>query len=247
MKIITKISMLSLIALLAIDCKKEDSKSLPTACFEFTSTSIDNGDDASAGEQIVFTNCSENADSYKWDFGDDETSTSKNPKHTFAESGSYTITLEATNGDGTKTTTQDIEVISSLSGEWIGTLTIEGELEVYTFDLAFNLEQSGQSLSGDYDVNNGEMSGNISTQSKIIGQDVTIKFTYSTADGSYAFVMTGEANASLNSMGGRYTLNGIEAGDWSVDNVSSKSSKNPVINLKSDRKSSVKDALKKLN
>lgn len=46
---------------------------------------------------ITFTNTSQNADSYLWNFGDGTTSTQANPSKTYNQHGSYTVTLTATN------------------------------------------------------------------------------------------------------------------------------------------------------
>jgi ABC-type branched-subunit amino acid transport system substrate-binding protein/PKD repeat protein len=37
---------------------------------------------------------------YRWDFGDDQTSTSPNPSHTYEEAGTYTVTLRVTDNQG---------------------------------------------------------------------------------------------------------------------------------------------------
>lgn len=58
----------------------------PTAAF---TSEIDN-------KTVTFTNISERALSYAWDFGDGETSTEENPVHTYAESGEYSVTLTTT-------------------------------------------------------------------------------------------------------------------------------------------------------
>ncbi len=47
-----------------------------------------------------FTNTSEGAVKFAWDFGDGQTSTDENPKHTYAKSGSYKVTLTVTDADG---------------------------------------------------------------------------------------------------------------------------------------------------
>jgi len=52
--------------------------------------------EAVPGETITFTNQSEWAESYSWDFGDGSTSTVTNPTHSYASEGIYTITLTAT-------------------------------------------------------------------------------------------------------------------------------------------------------
>lgn len=49
------------------------------------------------GESITFQNISSNASSYYWDFDDGNTSTSVNPSHTYADTGTYMVTLIASN------------------------------------------------------------------------------------------------------------------------------------------------------
>ncbi len=44
---------------------------------------------------ITFTNTSENAVSYSWDFGDGNTSVEENPVHTYTEDGAYEVNLTA--------------------------------------------------------------------------------------------------------------------------------------------------------
>lgn len=46
---------------------------------------------------ITFTNTSQNADSYLWEFGDGTTSTATNPSKTYNTKGTYTVTLTANN------------------------------------------------------------------------------------------------------------------------------------------------------
>lgn len=60
--------------------------------------------------EIAFTNTSLKAESYAWDFGDGGKSTEASPKHRYAHSGNYTVTLAATKGSKTVTHKQMIQV-----------------------------------------------------------------------------------------------------------------------------------------
>jgi len=61
-------------------------------------------------ETFTFTNTSQNAISYAWDFGDGNTSTDENPAHTYATIGDFTVTLTIANCEKTDVTTNDITV-----------------------------------------------------------------------------------------------------------------------------------------
>jgi len=49
---------------------------------------------------VAFTNTSEDATSYVWDFGDGESSIEENPTHVYDDEGSYSVVLTATNECG---------------------------------------------------------------------------------------------------------------------------------------------------
>ncbi|MFZ4563885.1 MAG: PKD domain-containing protein [Bacteroidales bacterium] len=55
-----------------------------------------------SGQTVIFNNTTSGADSYLWDFGDGQTSTEQNPTHTYT-GGPFTVTLSATNSNGTST------------------------------------------------------------------------------------------------------------------------------------------------
>src|ERR1044072_8014105 len=73
-------------------CKKDSSEPQP---FVFYTVSVD-------GATVTFTNKSEDAVSYEWDFGDGTTSTEENPTHTYPGKGKYVPTLYATTSTGAK-------------------------------------------------------------------------------------------------------------------------------------------------
>ena len=49
---------------------------------------------------VQFTDSSQNATAWNWDFGDGETSTDESPTHTYSSAGNYTVTLTANNEAG---------------------------------------------------------------------------------------------------------------------------------------------------
>ena len=73
---------------------------LPTAAFTTNVNSL----------TVDFTDQSINASSYAWDFGDGNSSTSANPTHTYANAGTYTVTLVVTNACGTDQASTSVTV-----------------------------------------------------------------------------------------------------------------------------------------
>ncbi len=93
----------------------------PVADFSATPTTI------CAGEIITFTDLSANAPtSWSWNFGDSGTSTIQNPIHVYTNAGTYTVTLTATNANGSDlyTSTNYITVNPLPSVVATGTATI---------------------------------------------------------------------------------------------------------------------------
>ncbi|GIV32953.1 MAG: hypothetical protein KatS3mg031_0488 [Chitinophagales bacterium] len=77
---------------------------LPTACFTPTPAVVE------AGTEILFINCSINAASFSWNFGDGSTSSLQNPTHTFDSAGTYQVKLTASNQNGSDDTTIAVTV-----------------------------------------------------------------------------------------------------------------------------------------
>lgn len=111
----------------------------PTADFEY----------AVDGLKVTFTNKSTNATSYKWNFGDDETSKEANPEHTYAAAGTYTVKLTAANADG-----------ATASKE--ATLTLAGAPKAY-FTFAAQTDRAGKfGLTVNFDATASENASSIS-------------------------------------------------------------------------------------
>jgi PKD repeat protein len=80
---------------LILSCSDKSSPTAPVACFTYAPQSP-----VTMGDNVVFTNCSENADLFHWDFGDGTSSTEKDPAHTYNQTGGYNIQLIAINSAG---------------------------------------------------------------------------------------------------------------------------------------------------
>lgn len=78
----------------------EGTGTLASADFDFSST----------GLATTFSNNSTEANSYIWDFGDGNTSTTENPSHSYGSAGTYTVCLFSTNTCGTDTLCQAVVV-----------------------------------------------------------------------------------------------------------------------------------------
>ncbi|WP_292387765.1 PKD domain-containing protein [Methanosarcina sp. UBA5] len=74
-----------------------EGSNLPIADFNADNTS----------GSVQFTDLSQNADEWNWDFGDGATSTDENPTHAYSSAGNYTVKLTASNeaGDVSKVST----------------------------------------------------------------------------------------------------------------------------------------------
>ncbi len=93
----------ALLIMMSAACEKDDHDK-PTACF-FTESEL-----YFENSLIEFTNCSENATAYYWEFGDDNTSIDFHAKHVFQEPGTYFVSLSVFNGEYMDTSEKEITV-----------------------------------------------------------------------------------------------------------------------------------------
>ncbi len=92
-------------AILISGCsKKDDPKPAPNSDFSYTGANVP------APATVTFINTSTNATSYSWDFGDNGSSTDKDPQHTYSAGGVYTVKLTATGEGGTNSTTKTVNI-----------------------------------------------------------------------------------------------------------------------------------------
>lgn len=77
---------------------------LPVADFDADNTS------GSAPLSVQFTDLSQNANGWDWNFGDGDTSTEQNPAYTYGSAGNYTVVLTANNENGSSSKSLNITV-----------------------------------------------------------------------------------------------------------------------------------------
>jgi len=88
---------------------------------------------------ITCTNTSQHATSYLWNFGDGKSSTATNPVYAYNASGTYTVTLQATNECGSVNTNASATVVvTDVEESWSGTLRLypTGAQNVYSLSLS---------------------------------------------------------------------------------------------------------------
>lgn len=128
-------SMLAILSLLVFTtaCNDDDDdmptpKEAPVASFTFAASAND-------ALTVSFTNTSTNGTSFAWDFGDGNTSTEENPSNTYAEAGTYTVSLTATNAEGSNSTSSSVTVESPyMTSGWVvgSVVPITGNFTSYT-------------------------------------------------------------------------------------------------------------------
>ncbi|MEQ9230436.1 MAG: PKD domain-containing protein [Cyclobacteriaceae bacterium] len=99
LKVLKTALMLTLVSGLTfvMSCKDGDDAMKKEAVASFTAA-VDSEDFL----KVTFTNLSQNAESYAWDFGDGTgTSTEENPVYTYSAEGTFVVTLVATSADET--------------------------------------------------------------------------------------------------------------------------------------------------
>ncbi|MBQ9339106.1 MAG: PKD domain-containing protein [Paludibacteraceae bacterium] len=97
----TKHLLLLVTPLLLATCKENEPEEIqPTALFSFAQKEL----------TVSFTNVSQNAQTYTWDFGDGTTSTDANPVHTYSKSGTWQVVLIAKNIIKTDSCIQNITI-----------------------------------------------------------------------------------------------------------------------------------------
>lgn len=131
-------------------CKKESVK-MPVADFTFTV----NG--TTAPTSVSFVSMCENTDAVKWDFGNGQSSTEKNPTANYSVGGVYTVTLTATNSNGSNKITKTVNIQNEVKKLPIADFSFSGSNLRAPVQVVFNnLSQNATTYS--WDFGNGQTS-----------------------------------------------------------------------------------------
>lgn len=107
------------------------------------------------GLSVQFTNASEGAEAYLWNFGDETTDTAKDPEHTYAAAGTYTVKLTVQDAAGNaKSTEKEVTVAGAVKAYFTATAITDrsGKFgKVFAFDASGS--ENAASISWDFGDN----------------------------------------------------------------------------------------------
>lgn len=109
-----KLLFIALTIMTFASCSKSDSggsNSTPSPTVDFSYS----GANVAAPATVSFSSSVTNTTSYLWDFGDNSSSTSANPTHTYTAGGVYTVKLTATGAGGSNSITKTVNVAAALT------------------------------------------------------------------------------------------------------------------------------------
>ena len=98
--------LLSVFSLAFISCQNDDDGLQPQSQADFTASAIE----VKIGEDIQFTNKSQNATAYLWSFGDGTTSNQVAPKKSYQSSSVFLVSLVSTGSGGSTISNMEIKV-----------------------------------------------------------------------------------------------------------------------------------------
>lgn len=107
---------------------------------------------------VTFTNKSQNAVSYKWAFGDEETSKEQNPKHEYAAAGEYTVVLTAANADGATSKKEAKITLAGAVKAYFSAAVAEGRKGEWGKGIQFDATSSSNAASIAWEFGDGETS-----------------------------------------------------------------------------------------
>lgn len=112
---------------------------------------------------VVFANKSEGAASYKWEFGDGETSKEVSPTHTYASAGEYTVKLTAANADGETAKAEKKVRVSGAVKAYFTYKALDGRAGKFGKIVSFDATASENAASIAWEFGDGQTSSEFKT------------------------------------------------------------------------------------
>jgi len=160
----------------------------------FTTSPTANAGFSTNGNVVTFTNTSQNATSYSWDFGDFTNSSAATPVHAFAVNGTYTVVLTALNGNCTDSTALTITITAGIN-ELEG---VEG-ITVYPNPAAEKVNVSFTNTNASVEIKLVDFTGRTVNQQEITNQGAVLTTfdTTNLANGAYMLQFTSNGSTSV--------------------------------------------------
>jgi PKD repeat protein len=153
----------------------------PSACFSADKT------EAGTNENINFnSSCSENAESYAWNFGDGSNGEGSSVSHKYTDAGDYTVTLTAKGKKDEAQTTKAIKITGASPNDPLCVQNNTGTVRVSnSYDSNYTVEMNGQNV--------GQVGGYGTTSAFTYPAGTSISVTITQIDGYilYPSVFTG--------------------------------------------------------
>jgi PKD repeat protein len=172
-----------------LSCRKIKSNPPPdpVACFTISKRM------QTIGEAIHFSNCSENFNTSRWDFGDGTQSIEINPTHTYSRLGSYMVSLEASNV-AISSISKKVLVASSVQIDFMVLLkNFSGVVLSNPLTCVFSIINSNNQEQILYST----ASQSIPTSSYVIKNDLSGLFTAQNPDITYRFKIQLKSGANV--------------------------------------------------
>ena len=146
-------------------------------------------------------------DEYRWDFGDGTTATGLTAGHTYAQPGSYTVTLTVTDDDGAVATATETVAVTAPNAAPTAAFAISCTGLACAFNGHGSSDDDGTITSYDWDFGDGTTANGASVDHPYAGPgSYTVMLTVSDDDGAAATTTKMVAPITLTAHG--YKLNG---------------------------------------